>query len=391
MKKLKIVIIGNMMTRGSADVFLRKFLKILLPFAEKIYVFSDWIYVPNNERVEVVTPVHSITKLLYIEKPSIMIRVTRYILVQFDICVNLLKLAKHSYVVLVLDTLMGGPIFLAKLMRKKVVPFAAGRASQDIFLKKSVFRNLIRKIAELLKHIVFILSDIIIVESDSLVYWLNLSKYKSKIRIRSTFVDMEIFKPMIKVSKRDNIVGYIGGLTELKGVTQFVEAIPLILKNRPDIGFLICGDGPCYKEIEHIISKYDDLKKVKLNRWVQHSEVPKYLNQLKLLVLPSQTEGLPNIVLEAMACGTPVLTTRVGAIPDVIKDGETGFLLKSNDPKHIADKIIELLNKPELLEKVSINAYNYVRENFSYEKTLQAWRKILQEMEKQNKRRSTAF
>jgi glycosyltransferase involved in cell wall biosynthesis len=66
-------------------------------------------------------------------------------------------------------------------------------------------------------------------------------------------------------------------------------------------------------------------------------------------------------------------------------------LLKSNDPKHIADKIIELLNKPELLEKVSINAYNYVRENFSYEKTLQAWRKILQEMEKQNKRRSTAF
>jgi glycosyltransferase involved in cell wall biosynthesis len=50
-------------------------------------------------------------------------------------------------------------------------------------------------------------------------------------------------------------------------------------------------------------------------------------------------------------------------------------LLKSNDPKHIADKIIELLNKPELLEKVSKNAYNYVRENFSYEKTLESWRK----------------
>jgi glycosyltransferase involved in cell wall biosynthesis len=70
-------------------------------------------------------------------------------------------------------------------------------------------------------------------------------------------------------------------------------------------------------------------------------------------------------------------------IPDVIKDGETGFLLKSNDPKHIADKIIELLSKPELLEKVSINAYDYVRENFSYEKTLESWRKIIREIEAQ--------
>jgi glycosyltransferase involved in cell wall biosynthesis len=58
-------------------------------------------------------------------------------------------------------------------------------------------------------------------------------------------------------------------------------------------------------------------------------------------------------------------------------------LLKSNNPKHIADKIIELLNKPELLEKVSKNAYNYVRENFSYEKTLQAWQKIIKEIEVQ--------
>jgi len=58
-------------------------------------------------------------------------------------------------------------------------------------------------------------------------------------------------------------------------------------------------------------------------------------------------------------------------------------LLKSNDPKHIADKLIDLLSKPELLEKVSKNAYSYVRENFSYEKTLESWRKIIREIEAQ--------
>jgi len=88
-------------------------------------------------------------------------------------------------------------------------------------------------------------------------------------------------------------------------------------------------------------------------------------------------------MFEAMACGTPVLATQVGAIPDIIKDNETGFLLKSNDPKHITERTVGLLNKPELLEEVSINAYNYVRANFSYEKTLQIWRKILKELEAQ--------
>jgi glycosyltransferase involved in cell wall biosynthesis len=82
-----------------------------------------------------------------------------------------------------------------------------------------------------------------------------------------------------------------------------------------------------------------------------------------------------------MACGTPVLSTPVGAIPDIINDDKTGFLLKSNDPKHIAEKIIELLNKSELLEKVSTNAYKYVRKNFSYEKTLESWRRIFSELE----------
>jgi glycosyltransferase involved in cell wall biosynthesis len=82
-----------------------------------------------------------------------------------------------------------------------------------------------------------------------------------------------------------------------------------------------------------------------------------------------------------MACETPVLATPVGAIPDIIRDGETGFLLKSNDPKYIAEKIVDLLNKPELLEKVSKNAYKWVRENFSEEKTLESWRRILHEFE----------
>jgi len=148
-----------------------------------------------------------------------------------------------------------------------------------------------------------------------------------------------------------------------------------------DISFFIGGYGLHYETMKEIITKNNLGDKIEMVGWIPHKMVNKYLNEMKLLVLPSYSEGLPTIILEAMACGTPVLATPVGAVPDIIEDGETGFLLKSNDPKHIAEKIIELLNKPELLEKVSINAYNYVRENFSYGKILKSWKRLLQEID----------
>jgi len=97
--------------------------------------------------------------------------------------------------------------------------------------------------------------------------------------------------------------------------------------------------------------------------------------------LPSFTEGLPNILLEAMACGTPVLATSVGAVPDVVNERKTGFLLKSTRPEHIAKRIVELLGNPSLLERVSEGAYRFVREKFRYEKTLEIWTNVLKELD----------
>jgi len=376
--ELGIAILGNVITSRSSDVFLRKFLKILLPLSGQIYVFSYWPKHHNN-RVKVISPNRFIINFFGKENRSLFLRFIRAFLVQLVICFDVLKNSKHFHVMIIFNTTAVLPILLAKLIGKKVVPFIAGNPLMCICPDKSLSKVCISKILKLILSIVYYLSDKIVVESSGLIRWLDLYPYLNKIIIRPTFVDTSIFKPSTKIPER-HMVGYIGMLSKSKGVIQFVEAIPSIILKRPKLNFIICGYGPCYQDVKKIIEDKRLREKVKLTGWVNNSRIPNYLNKLKLLVLPSRSEGLPNIILEAMACGTPVLAAPVGAIPDVIKEGETGFLLKSINPEHIANRIVKLITNIKLLEEVSTKAHNYVRENFSYERAMETWREIFSEL-----------
>jgi glycosyltransferase involved in cell wall biosynthesis len=140
------------------------------------------------------------------------------------------------------------------------------------------------------------------------------------------------------------------------------------------------GKGLLKNEIRSILEVPIASNMVQIIESVPEEAFPDLLNELRLYILPSHSEGLPNTILEAMASGTPTLATPVGAISDVISQEETGFLLTSYNPKHIARTIIDLISKPTLLERVSINSQRYVIENFSYEKTLESWRKMYRDI-----------
>ena len=263
------------------------------------------------------------------------------------------------------------PMFALKLLRKRVILMPGGATVKGYFARKDP----LAKSMSMLVRINFSLADRLIVYSHNLAREANLLKYEHKIiYTHEHFVDFAYFMVKKKIDERKNLVGYIGRLGKEKGILNFLETIVLLPQSSCD--FLIGGDGELRNNVDEYLKIKNLSNKVKLTGWIPHKDLPLYLNELKLIVLPSYTEGLPNILLEAMACGTPILATPVGAIPDIIKEGKTGFLLKTNDPKHISERIIELLDKPELLEKVSANAYKYVKENFSYEKTMGSWRKI---------------
>jgi glycosyltransferase involved in cell wall biosynthesis len=104
-----------------------------------------------------------------------------------------------------------------------------------------------------------------------------------------------------------------------------------------------------------------------------------HLNNMRLMVLPSAGEGMPNTILEAMACETPVLATPVGGISELIQHQVTGYLLKDRSPETIAKAIVEAL-ADEGLPMVARRAHEYVEQNYSLEASTRRWRSVLEDL-----------
>ena len=301
-------------------------------------------------------------------------KIVNHIYLQLRISLKLIRLAKSADIwIFFLDSqALLLPVITAKLMRKKIIFALAASLTKSAKATKDTFANVLVHSED----INYKLSNHIILYSPNLIKEWNLEKYRDKIFIaHEHFLDFSKFKIKKKFDERDNLVGYIGRLSEEKGVLNFVKAIPEILTEKGDLEFLIGGDGQLRDEIEKYLAD-KNLNKVKLVGWIPHDELPDYLNELKLVVLPSYTEGLPNIMLEAMACGTPVLATPVGAISDVIKDGETGFIIERNSPECIAKNVIRALEYPNFDEIVD-NARELVEREFTYEATVERYKKAL--------------
>ncbi|MFB6308021.1 MAG: glycosyltransferase family 4 protein [Haloarculaceae archaeon] len=152
----------------------------------------------------------------------------------------------------------------------------------------------------------------------------------------------------VPFEEREQVVGFLGRLDEEKGIRELAEVARDLPKG---ITFRFVGDGDLRAWLESELAGEIKAGRVQLPGWVDHDEVPAELNRFRLLVLPSQpTEGLPTTILEAMACGTPVYATPVSAVPDVVRDGETGFHIGSRDPDELREGIEAILDRDDLSE-----------------------------------------
>jgi glycosyltransferase involved in cell wall biosynthesis len=299
-------------------------------------------------------------------------RIVPNLLLQLAISRELIRLRRKIQRVFIMSGTLLLPTLTARILGKSPVLIGVASESRNVKLR-STFQYCVIKVLESVTHR---LATRIVVESPNVASFMKLDKCKSKVIPEGAlFFCNGMTRQTGLQAKTSDSVGYIGRFSEEKGILNLLQAFPMVLTVKTDASFVLGGDGPLRSQVEEYAA--EPVNRVKFVDWIPHDRLPRFLNELMLLVMPSYTEGLPNIMLEAMFYGTPVLATPVGGIPDIIRDGETGFVMENNSPDCIAANIIRALNHPSL-EQIARNARTMVEQEFTYEKAVERYRSILE-------------
>ncbi len=275
------------------------------------------------------------------------------------------------------------PILFSRLLGKNVILEPRGNVSLTLRLnwEQSVPAPVARMLAGgvwFLEQVGYWLSDGIITYTPSMAKELGLQRFENKLYpTGARYVDTEQFYPRTPFEERDTVVGFLGRLDEEKNVRTLAKAVDHLTKKTT---FRFIGDGPLRGELEQKLVDERMTGQVEFTGWVDHNTVPRELSQLRLLVLPSEpTEGLPTVILEAMACGTPVLAAPVSGVPDVIQDGKTGFLFSEYSPEQTAKLIRDILFKKDLTT-ISATGIKRINEEYTMNAAVERYRVILSEL-----------
>ena len=206
-----------------------------------------------------------------------------------------------------------------------------------------------------------------------------------KIKVNYIGIEVDKFTPNPEI-KREPIVLFVGRLVEKKGCEYLIRAVAEVQKTQPDIELIIIGDGKLRLSLEKFANQ--SLTNYRFLGQQPPEKVKKWMNQASVLVAPSittsqgETEGLPIVILEAMAMELSVISTYHAGIPEAIIDQETGFLTEEKDWQAIAKKIILLLENPELRHQFIRSSRRKIENKFNLRKNTLQLESIYDQMSK---------
>lgn len=215
-------------------------------------------------------------------------------------------------------------------------------------------------------------------------YCYNESKFLKNLKS-----NMEWIPPGVDINKYDNtplnpvreeygipddsniilFVGVMNKATSHKGVKTLLKAFKKICKDT-DSFLVMVGKGDMIPHYIRMCKGLEIDERVVFTGFIEESSLINFYKESKILILPSTTiqEGFGMVLIEANACGKPVIGSRIGGIKYVIKDGETGLLVPPGDPDALADAIMKLLNDEELIRKMGLNGRKMVEKNYTWER-----------------------
>lgn len=200
----------------------------------------------------------------------------------------------------------------------------------------------------------------------------------SRIRIVRNGVDIMRFSPPVAAGATDFDVISVCRLEPIKGLLDFIDAAARIVTAHPSFRAALVGDGSQRVVLEEAVRARQLEQNILLAG--PQKDIPEWLRRSSLFVLPSYQEGLPNGVMEAMACGLPVVATAVGGVPELVVDNTTGRLVGPGEPNALGAAILGYLNSPEQRASHGRAARARALEQFRMEVTVRGYEQLYREL-----------
>jgi len=177
-----------------------------------------------------------------------------------------------------------------------------------------------------------------------------------------------VLRQLLGLEQGQPLVGHVHRLAEHKDPDCFLRAARRILDRRPEVQFVMVGDGPLRAEVERLRSQLG--LEARVHMLGERHDVPVLMHDFDVFAFPTKWEGLPLVACEAMACRKPVVGTNVIGLNEVVVHGETGYLVPLGDHEALAERILELLENPDLARRMGEAGRQRVLEHFTIERQI---------------------
>lgn len=203
---------------------------------------------------------------------------------------------------------------------------------------------------------------------------LNHSKTKSgeifnskKMKSYKTTVKTKLMKPAHKPKKSDVTVLYVSRLIKLHRVDMVIRVIGNISRNNPNIKLIIAGDGPEMDHLKDIAERLDIIHLITFLGNVNRNKLGEVYQSADILIHNRIYDVFPHVLIEANKYKIPIVTASEGGAREIVIDGKTGLIVKTGTMKELEKKINMLINNPSLREELAENAYEHLKNNFTWE------------------------
>lgn len=332
-------------------------LKTVLPFRSRVKNIKIWAFRPSVYRIEKKTVPNILTSITF----------------SLNLLSNLIRVRKDYQLVHFHGASI--PLFITtpflKFLKKKVI---AKVSSAKLGIEAGSFHGRYRFLSNIFIHILKRVDAFVAISEEIEKELLTEGYEKSRIYRVPNFVDSSVFYPEEKKKTNDNVIIFSGALDKRKGVEILLEAWKDVQKMFPLWKLLILGDGSMKTAL---IMQAERLGITKSTIFAGHvHNVPDHLRNADLFVLPSIQEGLPNSLLEAMACGLPVIASRIGGVVDVVEDGKSGMLFEPGDISGLESAMKRLLGDVDLSRRLGAEARKTISEKFLIERVADEYIKL---------------